>query len=124
MQPFNNYAPGCTRAASPPGQFFSTKMGAHYPSKPSHHAAAVAANAQPNLAPRRDLSDQESEQVAQRREAFLSLLPDAYPFFKALYAEGLIDGWRSVTMVSELPSREPEPDFAFPSDDLPPDMPA
>lgn len=86
-------------------------MGAHYPSKPSHHAAAVPANARPAPAPRRELGEDETDLVALRREAFLTLLPDAYPFFKALYAEGLIDGWRSVTMVHAI-----EPN----DDDLPP----
>lgn len=90
-------------------------MGAQYPRKPSHQqlSASGVSNHRPSTPC--ELSDNETDLVAQRKERLLTLLPDALPFFRSLYEEGLIDGWRSVTMVYEL-----HPDSENSIDDAPP----
>jgi len=74
-------------------------MGDLYPRKPSHRALAVKPSAKVSKAAPAELSYDEADQVAQRREAFLALMPDALPFFQDLYKEGLIDGWRAIQWV-------------------------
>jgi len=82
-------------------------MGDQYPSKPRHHAVAPGPESSRSKAPA-ELSDDESDLVASRREAFLTLMPDAYPFFRDLHANGLIDGWRAVCWVRPLADSESE----------------
>jgi hypothetical protein len=48
----------------------------------------------------RALSPAESERVAVNRDFILENMPDAASFIKELYAEGMIDGWRSVISVN------------------------
>lgn len=83
-------------------------MGDQYPSKPRHHAAAPDPNDTRSTPPAAELSDDESDLVARRREDFLTLMPDAYPFFRDLHANGLIDGWRAICWVRPLDSSESE----------------
>lgn len=69
-------------------------MGDQYPRKPRHlerHPDEITP------VPLRPLSEFEEDEVARRREDFLTLLPDALPFFRDLYKEGLISGWRSIS---------------------------
>lgn len=80
-------------------------MGDQYPSKPRHHAVASGPEAPRSKAPAK-LSDNESDLVARRREDFLTLMPDAYPFFLDLHANGLIEGWRAVCWVRPLEDSE------------------
>ncbi len=82
-------------------------MGDQYPSKPRHHAVVPGPEASRSKAPA-ELSDDESDLVARRREDFLTLMPDAYPFFRDLHANGLIDGWRAVCWVRPLEDSEAE----------------
>lgn len=82
-------------------------MGDQYPSKPRHHAAAPGPEATRPTAPA-NLADDESDLVASRREAFLTVMPDAYPFFRDLHANGLIDGWRAICWVLPLDTTEPK----------------
>lgn len=76
-------------------------MGDRYPSKPRHHAPAPGPEVTRSTAPAA-LSDDEADLVARRREDFLTQMPDAYPFFRDLHANGLIDGWRAICWVRPL----------------------
>ncbi len=46
-------------------------------------------------APPRPLSPTEVARVADNKAFVQEHLPDALPLFKALFAEGLVEGWRS-----------------------------
>lgn len=76
-------------------------MAEHYPRKPSHNAAAPSpAAAQPAVV--NELSDDEAALIAQRREDFLTFLPEGLPFIRDLHACGAIDGWRCLQWVRML----------------------
>lgn len=78
-------------------------MGDQYPRKPRHLERHPD---EPPPAPLRPLSEFEEDEIARRREDFLSLLPDALPFFRDLYNEGLVSGWRSISyscLIVDLP---------------------
>lgn len=47
----------------------------------------------------RPLSADEAARVAENKARVERHLPEMLPFFKDLYAEGLIDGWRAVVSV-------------------------
>jgi len=47
----------------------------------------------------RPLSAAQAARVAENKARVEAHLPEMLPFFKDLYAEGLIDGWRAVVSV-------------------------
>lgn len=82
-------------------------MGDRYPSKPSHRARALAPEATLSTVSA-ELSDDEYDLVARWREDFLTHMPDAYPFFRDLHANELIDGWRAICWVRLINATETE----------------
>ena len=75
-------------------------MADHYPKRQRTPLAATEAPARHVVAPP-PLDDAEAQRVAAMRAAFLERTPELLPFFKALYAQGSIDGWRAVVSVSD-----------------------
>lgn len=49
-----------------------------------------------------ELTEEQRERIAAKRDQVRSLMPEFVPFIRELQAEGLIDGWRSVIMVAPL----------------------
>lgn len=59
--------------------------------------AAVKAQETPRRAPPPALPDNEAARVEANRQFVFEHLPELAPLVRALYAEGLIDGWRAIT---------------------------
>lgn len=64
--------------------------------------AARAIEARPVQRALRPLTADEQAKVAFKKAFVEENIPEAVPFIKELYAEGLIDGWRSVVEVRQI----------------------
>ena len=79
-------------------------MGDQYP-RPRQDHGLVRESPAPAAYPPPRLDGEVAELVAARKNLHIQFLPEFIPFLKALYEEGLIDGWRAVTSIT---TRDPK----------------
>ncbi|WP_341744568.1 hypothetical protein [Azonexus hydrophilus] len=74
---------------------------------PKRRHTPLLADPKPAVRPARELSDDELLEIARRREEFLAIMPEAgQAFFRDLYKEGVIEGWRSLLSINKIDPEE------------------